>query len=117
MEVTGQQHAPSALSPVSTEQGTGWATSRLDALEVFGTGWKLVCWALLRCGIYGSLYIVPPQVEERKVPKPLKGNGLVWIQQTVCCKPSYIHTYRIMKFPRANSPCGNWEGGRQVFKK
>lgn len=40
MDVIGQQHAPSALSPVSTEQGAGWATSRLDALEVFGTGWK-----------------------------------------------------------------------------
>ena len=66
MEVIGQQHAPSALSPVSTERVAGWATSRLDALEVFGTGWKSFCWALLRCGMYGSFCIVPSQVEERK---------------------------------------------------
>lgn len=79
MEVIAQQHAPSALSPVSTEQGAEWATSRLDALEVFGTGWEIFCRALLRCGMCGSLCIVPPQVEERKVPKPLEGIGLVWI--------------------------------------
>jgi hypothetical protein len=72
MDVIGQQHAPSALSPVSTEQGAGWATSRLDALEVFGTGWKFFCCALLRSGTYDSLCIVPPSSGGAKCSKTFR---------------------------------------------
>ena len=74
----GQQHASSALSPVCTEQEAG-ATSGLDALEVFGTGWKFFLLGFTALwDAWQSLNNPPPKVnavsDGAKSSKTCRGN-------------------------------------------